>query len=100
MLATAVLSRTRAARKNVVSSCCSTGGELHASAMRIAPASTGASRIADRTELRDMGPPRVVDDRGSLLLFVLLSKAGDRDCAIVAFDVDQANALRGTSDCP
>ncbi len=55
MLASAVLSRTRAARKNVVSSVCSIGGELQASA-RMEPATTDTTMVTERIAQRDIQP--------------------------------------------
>src|SRR5437764_6078287 len=78
-----VLSRTRAARKNWVRMFCSTGVEPHATNKRSAQ---------PRTTRRAIGR--------SLLLFVLLGKARNRHGAVVAFDVDQLDALRRAADRP
>src|SRR5262245_38260059 len=96
MPANVVLSRTRAARKNCVSSCCSTGVEPHATTMR---------KAQPKITRRDIGtPPSAVSGANpgrfarSLLFFVLLSKPRDGDRAIVALDVDQLHTLCGASN--
>src|SRR6267142_2270938 len=92
MLESVVLSRTRAARKNCVSSCCSTGVEPQATTMRSAQ---------PKITRRDIGASSgLVSVRRSLLFFVLLGKPRDGHGTVVAFDVDQAHALRGTADGP
>src|SRR5262245_18875335 len=96
MPASVVLSRTRAARKNCVSSCCTMGVEPHATTKR---------RTQPKITRRDIGiPPSAVSGANplrfarSLLFFVLLSKPRDGDRAIVAFNVYQLHTLRGPSD--